>query len=147
MLNNYGIDLDDMFNDIKQYIKEDTLIIGYNVGFDYAFLNQVFLKFTGNPLKNDLLDVLAMYKDRYSYPHRLCDAILKFNVSIPNSHRAIDDVKATFEVLKELIKIDNDMICYVNKLGYNPKYPVYNKIPNCKYIPQRGANFEIKNDK
>lgn len=144
MLEKSGISEIEMFSIIEKYIKKDTLIMGYNVQFDYSFLNELFLRYKGIPLKCDALDVLAMYKDRYPYPHKLKDAIDTFSVTIPNSHRAIDDVKATFEVLRGLIKVENDMHLYVNKFGYNPKYPIENKFDHINYIAQLGGKLEIK---
>lgn len=135
---------EEMFSIVKKLIQDDTLIIGYNVQFDYSFLNELYIKYTNQPLQNDIVDVLAIYKDRYQYPHKLANAIERFNVSIPNSHRAIDDVKATFEVLRALIKENNDMHEYINIIGYNPKYPVSNKINQFRYVPQRGGCLEIK---
>ena len=41
-----------------------------------------------------------------------------------NSHRAVDDVVATVEVMKEMEKERNDLMRYVNLFGYNPKYGV-----------------------
>lgn len=145
MLEKDGIYEEEMFETIKRLIKPDTLIVGYNVQFDYSFLNELYIKYTNNPLNNSILDVLAVYKDRMKYPHKLCNAIEHFSVTIPNSHRAIDDVKATFEVLKCLTKDCNDIHLYVNKLGYNPKYPVKNKFPKFEYIAQKGGYLEIKN--
>lgn len=144
MLNNQGILEYDMLKIVDELIKDDTLIIGYNVNFDYLFLNEAFKRHFNRELTQDALDVFAIYKDRYPYPHKLCNAIEKFNVTIPNSHRAIDDVKATFEVLKCLIRDTNDMHLYINKFGYNPKYPIKDKLKNIEYIPQRGGLLEIK---
>ena len=41
-----------------------------------------------------------------------------------NSHRAIDDVLALFEVLKAMDDEREDLGSYVNLFGYNPKYGV-----------------------
>ena len=41
-----------------------------------------------------------------------------------NSHRAIDDVLALFEVLKAMDDERDDLAGYVNLFGYNAKYGV-----------------------
>ena len=54
-----------------------------------------------------------------------------------NSHRAIDDVKATVEVLKAMDAERSDLCRYVNLFGYNPKYGVEGRrIRSVRYVPQ-----------
>lgn len=74
----------------------------------------------------DWLDSLTVYKDRRPYPHKLANAILAYGLEdkVQNSHRAIDDVLALFEVLKAMDAERDDLASYVNLFGYNPKYGV-----------------------
>lgn len=54
-----------------------------------------------------------------------------------NSHRAIDDVLALFEVLKAMDEERDDLGSYVNLFGYNPKYGVTGRrIVGVRYEPQ-----------
>lgn len=60
-----------------------------------------------------------------------------------NSHRAIDDVLALFEVLKAMDEERDDLCTYVNLFGYNPKYGVSGRrITGVRYEPQ-GFNKTI----
>ena len=55
-----------------------------------------------------------------------------------NSHRAVDDVLATVEVMKAMEIEKADLDSYVNLFGYNPKYGVEGKpIGSVTYKPQR----------
>ena len=87
----------------------------------------------------DKLDLLTVYRDRHSYPHRLCNAIEQYDLSgkVVNSHRAVDDVIATVAVMEEMEKERDDLDCYVNLFGYNPKYGIEGKaISSVTYKPQ-----------
>lgn len=87
----------------------------------------------------DYLDSLTVYKDRRAYPHKLANAILTYKLEdkVQNSHRAIDDVAALFEVCKAMDAERSDLLSYVNVFGYNPKYGVSGKrIEKVAYWPQ-----------
>lgn len=147
MLDNEGILEYDLFNLVNSLIDDQTLIIGYNVQFDLTFLQNMYKRYLNKDFifKNTFLDVMAIYKDRYKYPHKLCNAIETFEIDIPNSHRAIDDIKATFEVLKSLLKEKNNIECYLNRFGFNPKFGISGyKLPQITYIAQYGAKLEIE---
>ena len=87
----------------------------------------------------DKLDLLTVYKDRHSYPHKLCNAIEVYGLSgkVVNSHRAVDDVLATVEVMKCMDLEKTDLENYVNLFGFNPKYGISGKaIGSVTYKPQ-----------
>ena len=118
-------------NDIARMFQGNTLLLAYNAHFDLSFLFYMLLR-NGDPtiLKGkDKLDLLTVYKDRRSYPHRLCTAIEAYDLSdkVVNSHRAVDDVLATVEVMKAMEAERDDLLNYVNLFGYNPKYGVEGK--------------------
>ena len=76
---------------------ERTLLLAYNAHFDLSFLFYALAR-DGDPaiLKGrDKLDLLTVYRDRQSYPHRLKNAIEAYRLTdqVQNTHRAIDDVK------------------------------------------------------
>ncbi|WP_297626969.1 hypothetical protein, partial [uncultured Rikenella sp.] len=62
----------------------------------------------------------------------------KLEDKVQNSHRAIDDVKALFEVCRAMDDERPDLLKYVNTFGYNPKYGVGGqRIEKVSYWPQR----------
>ena len=127
--------------DIAEMIQGNTLLLAYNAHFDLSFLFYMLLR-DGDPaiLKGkDKLDLLTVYRDRHSYPHKLCSAIEQYGLSgkVCNSHRAVDDVIATVAVMEEMEKEKNDLERYINLFGYNPKYGIDGKaIGSVTYKPQ-----------
>ena len=127
--------------DIARMISGNTLLLAYNAHFDLSFLYYLLLRH-GDPMilkGKDKLDLLTVYKDRRSYPHKLCNAIEAYGLSgqVVNSHRAVDDVIATVAVMVEMEKERDDLHNYVNLFGYNPKYGIDGKaIGSVTYKPQ-----------
>ena len=126
-----GIPKEQVCAHIAQMISGNTLLLAYNAHFDLSFLFYMLLR-NGDPtiLKGkDKLDLLTVYKDRHSYPHKLCSAIEVYGLAgkVVNSHRAVDDVLATVEVMKCMEAERNDLMNYVNLFGYNPKYGIDGK--------------------
>ena len=136
-----GIPKAQVCRDIAQMFQGKTLLLAYNAHFDLSFLFYMLLR-DGDPaiLKGkDKLDLLTVYKDRRSYPHKLCNAIEAYGLSgkVVNSHRAVDDVVATVEVMKEMEKERSDLDKYINLFGYHPQYGVDGKrIGSVNYKPQ-----------
>lgn len=127
--------------EFQRYLIEngDVLLVAYNAHFDVRFLSSLLSRH-GHKLPSNIsfLDALTVFKDRARFPHKLENAILHYNLGlvVQNSHRAIDDVKATFEVLKCMGGEKDDLDMYINLFGYNPKYPILNKIEGIMYRPQ-----------
>ena len=127
--------------DIARMIGGNTLLLAYNAHFDLSFLYYLLLRY-GDPtiLKGkDKLDLLTVYRDRRSYPHKLCSAIEAYGLSgrVVNSHRAVDDVLATVAVMLEMEKEQDDLHNYVNLFGYIPKFGIDGKaIGSVTYKPQ-----------
>ena len=137
-----GIPKTRVCRDIAEMVRGNTLLLAYNAHFDLCFLFYLLLR-DGDPaiLKGkDKLDLLTVYKDRHSYPHKLCNAIDVYNLGdkVVNSHRAVDDVLATVAVMEAMELEKDDIMRYVNLFGYNPKYGVSGKpISSITYKPQR----------
>ena len=137
-----GIPKAQLCRDIAGMIAGNTLLLAYNAHFDLSFLYYLLLR-NGDPMilkGKDKLDLLTVYKDRHSYPHKLCNAIEVYGLSdeVVNSHRAVDDVLATVAVMREMEAERDDLMCYVNLFGYNPKFGVDGKpIGSVTYKPQR----------
>ena len=127
--------------DIGEMIRGNTLLLAYNAHFDLSFLYYLLLR-NGDPMilkGKDKLDLLTVYRDRHSYPHRLCNAIDVYGLTgkVVNSHRAVDDVLATVEVMKAMEAERDDLCRYINLFGYNPKYGLEGKpIGSVTYKPQ-----------
>ncbi|CCV64286.1 DNA polymerase III, epsilon subunit [Alteracholeplasma palmae J233] len=147
MLLRDGVEPKEAFRQLSSMIDEQTLLVAYNIQFDLSFLQKMYQDFyePSYKIKNDILDVMVVYKDRNEFPHRLENAVAKYKVSVLSTHRALDDVYATYEVLKAL-KAEKPVIKhYVNKIGYNPKYGVSGiKLPHVTYIPQYGNRLEVE---
>ena len=133
--------------DIARMVAGNTLLLAYNAHFDLSFLFYMLLR-DGDPTilrGKDKLDLLTVYKDRRSYPHKLCNAIDAYGLSgqVVNSHRAVDDVLATVEVMKAMEAERDDLCRYINLFGYNPKYGISGKpIGSVTYKPQQpGPNL------
>lgn len=89
-----------------------TLMIAHNAQFDACFLRSLL---RGQKVgRIDWLDSLTVYKDRRAYPHKLANAIIAYDLTgkVQNSHRAIDDVLALFEVLKAMDDEREDLGSY-----------------------------------
>ena len=128
--------------DIARMLSGNTLLLAYNAHFDLCFLYYLLLRH-GDPMilkGKDKLDLLTVYKDRHSYPHKLCNAIDVYGLAgeVVNSHRAVDDVIATVAVMLKMEEEKDDIHNYVNLFGYNPKYGISGKpIGSVTYKPQQ----------
>ena len=127
--------------DIAELIGGNTLLLAYNAHFDLSFLFYLLLR-SGDPqiLKGkDKLDLLTVYRDRRSFPHKLSNAIEAYGLAgkVVNSHRAVDDVLATLAVMEAMETEKDDLECYVNLFGYIPKFGIDGKpIGSVTYKPQ-----------
>ena len=136
-----GVPKQQVCADIAEMVASNTLLLAYNAHFDLSFLFYMLMR-DGDPsiLKGkDKLDLLTVYKDRREYPHRLFNAIDAYGLTgkVVNSHRAIDDVIATVAVMEAMAAEKDDLECYVNLFGYNPKYGIEGKpIGSVTYKPQ-----------
>ena len=137
-----GIPKTRLCRDIGEMIAGNTLLLAYNAHFDLSFLYYLLLR-DGDPqiLKGkDKLDLLTVYRDRHSFPHRLASAIEVYGLSgkVVNSHRAIDDVLATVEIMKAMVAEKDDLMNYVNLFGYLAQYGIDGKpIGSVTYKPQK----------
>lgn len=116
-----------------------TLVAAYNAQFDLVFLYYLLDAYglAGALRGAKFLDAMTVYKDRRPYPHRLADAVEAYSLSARNTHRAIDDTRATYELLCAMDAEEGDLERYVNLFGYNEKYGVTGKrISSVTYRPQ-----------
>ena len=105
-----------------------ALCAAYNAQFDLSFLYSFLARFGCADCLRGLkfLDALTIYRDRRPYPHKLENAIEAYALgeNAVNSHRAIDDAKATVCLLEAMAAENGDLDLYVNLFGYHPKYGV-----------------------
>lgn len=113
-----GISKEEFYNLlIEIFGDKDTLIIAYNTPFDMKFV-KAFIK-EMNPeyeVNNDTLDLLEIARDRTHTirGNKLCDMLVRYSITDEeNSHRALDDVKATLKVMRAFWKEKNDIESYV----------------------------------
>lgn len=119
----------------------NTLVVAYNAQFDLCFLFYFLARLQmADALKGiKMLDAMTVYKDRREYPHKLCNAIEAYALQGENTHRAIDDAKATLELLEAMEQEESDLLRYINLFGYNAKYGVSG--PKISSITYRHQGF------
>ncbi len=116
-----------------------TLVCAYNAQFDLVFLYYLLDAYgLAGALKSvRFLDALTVYKDRRPYPHRLSDAVESYALVSQNTHRAIDDTHATYELLCAMDAEAADLDRYINLFGYSAKYGLpKRRISSVSYRPQ-----------
>ena len=116
-----------------------TLVAAYNAQFDLVFLYYLLDAYglAGTLRGVRFLDALTVYKDRRPYPHRLADAVAAYALVSQNTHRAIDDAHATWELLCAMDAEAGDLDRYLNLFGYNAKYGLpKRRISSVAYRPQ-----------
>lgn len=98
---------------------KDTLIIAYNTPFDMKFIKAFMKKIDSEyVVNNDTLDLLEIAKDRtHTFRgNKLCDMLVRYEITDEeNSHRALDDCKATVKVMRAFWKEKNDIESYIRR--------------------------------
>ena len=92
-----------------------TLVCAYNAQFDLVFLYYLL--------------------DAYGLAGQL--RVEAYSLVSQNTHRAIDDTRATFELLEAMDAEEDDLARYINLFGYSAKYGLPPKrISSVTYRPQ-----------
>lgn len=126
MLLDEGVTPEAAADEIAEMMQADAILMcAHNAHFDAGFLRKLLIGRHFGPCI-DWLDSLTVFKDRRPYPHKLQNAITAYGLDnkVQNSHWAIDDVLALFEVVKAMDEERDDLTTYVNLFGYNPRYGV-----------------------
>ena len=73
-----------------------------------------------------------------AYTHKLCNAIEAYGLTeAENSHRAVDDARATVLLLEAVAAEKDDLMRYIDLFGTHPKYGLSGKkISSVTYCPQ-----------
>ena len=107
---------------------EQPLLVAYNAQFDLNFLYYFLRPFQKLEVlrKSRFLDAMTIYRDRRDYPHKLCNAIEAYGLEeqAVNSHRAVDDARATVCLLEAMAAERKDLLRYLDLFGYNARYGV-----------------------
>ena len=127
-----GISMSDLVTMIAKINgKKKTLWIAHNAHFDLSFIKAAFDSDLAPGMFEklfencDFLDTLTVYRDRADKPHKLVNAIEHYKCEgVENSHRAIDDVKALYAVIRAMTKERNDLGIYVNIFGGSTSSPI-----------------------
>lgn len=159
-----GVTKECLYETLSKFLNmKNVLWAGYNIQFDFTFINELMKEMTGDKnysFKGDMLDAMAIYKDFYPfdfekkvnndgsigyYGHRLDSAVKNLNIAVKNTHRALDDVHATFEVIKRFeYALEDKFDKYINKFGYNKTYGIsFTPFSQITYVAQEGAKEEI----
>lgn len=132
-----GRDWNMVYNEFSSLFEKDRkgLVIAYNAQFDLMFMQHQFPAF--KELDVDYLDSLTVFREIEAYPHKLADAIERFDLQgCRNSHCAADDTAALIMVT-EVLNNRCNLLDYINRFGYVPKYgKPKNKIDKINYFPQ-----------
>lgn len=120
---------------------ERTLIVAYNAQFDLNFMFYLLSAYhlVESLVRPRFLDALTVYRDRRDYPHKLCDAIEAYRLGdeAVNSHRAVDDARATVRLLEAMAAERDDLDRYIDLFGVHPKFGVSGaRISSVTYRPQ-----------
>lgn len=120
---------------------ERPLLVAYNAQFDLNFLYWFLRPYHRMDVlkKPRFLDALTVYRDRRDYPHKLCHAIEAYGLgeSAINSHRAVDDARATVLLLEKMAVERDDLQEYIDLFGTHPKYGLSGRpISSVTYRPQ-----------
>ncbi len=96
-------------NELLRFIG-DSLIVGYNVGFDLGFINAEIKRFGLAPLINDQLDLLPLASQLLPGVRRpgldgLCRAL---DIELREHHRALADAEATSLVFSRIFEVANE---------------------------------------
>lgn len=131
---------------IKNFIASD-IIVGHNVNFDINFLYDFFLENYSFEFSNDFWDMLKISKRVLPElkHHRLSDIANFFKYDFIG-HRALNDCKATFDLmmyLKKFIEVNDLNIYYKRESMYKFEKLVNNTYPNIFSLLN---NFEINSD-
>ena len=140
-LNKYGISKEDALKKFKKFVG-DNVLVAHNVQYDKDILYHNYIRervdfFSLNAVFIDSIDLIKrLFPDLVTY--KLGYLIRKFHIDGENSHNAIDDVRATVNLLfyctNNILKDKNTRINFVseNQLllsNFKNNYkPLYNSV-------------------
>jgi DNA polymerase-3 subunit epsilon len=79
----------------------DSLLVAHHAAFDRRQLEAARTRQGATrPLANPTLCTLVVAKSRYPAPHKLGDLCARFGIAVVGAHRALSDVRMTYELLR-----------------------------------------------
>jgi len=95
----------------------DSIIVAHNANFDVNFLYDNFMRWLEKPLKNDFIDTMRIAKKliRGISSFKLGALADYFKMEYKSAHRALSDVKITFEIYNKLREYANNY--YDNRMN------------------------------
>ncbi|MFW6035758.1 MAG: PolC-type DNA polymerase III [Halothermotrichaceae bacterium] len=123
--------LEVIIDDFLEFIG-DSVLTAHNAVFDYGFLKMALKKTNKKMISNPVLDTLnlsrALLPDLKN--HKLNTLTKHLNIGLDNHHRAVDDAKATAEMLIKLIKLMKDrQVISLNKINTLSKDMDWKELP------------------
>lgn len=102
----------------------DSLLVAHNAAFDLAFLQAKKNQFgIGSEVHNSFLDTRTICIARFPYQsHKLEVMCKQLEIPLEGAHRALNDVRATGNLLYKLDKDFGGAMDFLNKLYYFKKY-------------------------
>jgi DNA polymerase-3 subunit epsilon len=144
-LREFGILSKDAYLELKRVLQDNTLIVGYNVNFDYGFLIQLFNSFNDNLPDYDILDIMTLYKDYGEPPYKLVNAASTLQVELGEPHHASGDCITTFNVMYKLIELGVNAEDYINYYGYLTRFRTpSSRNGRIKFYPQEKRGDILK---
>ncbi len=112
-----------VWNDVKQLIGDD-IIVAHNANFDINFMYDEMVENGIEPISNDFVDTLRLsriaFKDFKN--HKFKTLIKELGIEHNQLHRALEDVKCTFQVYKNIQESisDDDLIIRRKRKSISP---------------------------
>lgn len=98
-------------------------MVAHNAAFDLAFLLEKCREYGYAEPTNDFIDTRALCIDKFPYQsHKLEVMCQQLGIKLDGAHRALNDVRATGNLLHKLNKEFGDAMSFKNKLYYFNKY-------------------------
>lgn len=101
---------------------ERSLLVAHNALFDLSFLEANTQRHLGISLQNQFIDTRTICIDQFPYQsHKLEVMCKQLDIPLTGAHRALNDVMATWELLKKLGD-RTDLEPFINRLYFFKKY-------------------------
>lgn len=107
-----------VFNKFLQFVGNAPLV-AHNAAFDLGFMNGYCQQYYDNNLPNPFICTLEISRELLpNESHKLAHLVNYFNIQGENSHRAMEDVLCTAELLKHLAMLLAQGQCTLEAVGY-----------------------------
>ena len=127
-LNEHGVNAQEGLKMFVEFInKSNTSLVAHNLSYDYQILKSNLkrhLKFDLDQIELKYFDTLKITKlvDYNLRSYKLEDLIKRLDIEGVNSHNALDDVKATVNLIVKIIPIISKKALAIEELYQNDKF-------------------------